>query len=195
MSSFYILDGAQASLSKWWQLGLLFHFCFIFILSTLCCFACLFISCMQWLCLMKTQSQMAQAQLHILSLQYRDAIWGTSHLRDLLCLTAAAASAQTRQPSSRCAVGRKKKMQKKWKLADWTLLPVSWITSYAMGSEDSVKGRRPVNARELGLVYPLARTVSLLISTRLLRIAETLDSPTSHSAASCMEEAPKEAKL
>ncbi|KAF3066044.1 hypothetical protein CFAM422_009158 [Trichoderma lentiforme] len=42
-----------------------------------------------------------------------------------------------------------------------------------MGSEDSVKGRRPVNARELGLVYPLARTVSLLISTRLLRIAET----------------------
>lgn len=64
-----------------------------------------------------------------------------------------------------------------------------------MGSEDSVKGRRPVNARELGLVYPLARTVSLLISTRLLRIAETLDSPTSHSAASCMEEAPKEAKL
>lgn len=156
MSSFYILDGAQASLSKWWQLGLLFHFCFIFILSTLCCFACLFISCMQWLCLMKTQSQMAQAQLHILSLQYRDAIWGTSHLRDLLCLTAAAgkslfitktpthnvllfflslfspnpaalASAQTRQPSSRCAVGRKKKMQKKWKLADWTLLPVSWM--------------------------------------------------------------------
>ncbi|KAL7961217.1 hypothetical protein V8C34DRAFT_274086 [Trichoderma compactum] len=30
-----------------------------------------------------------------------------------------------------------------------------------MGSEDSVKGRRPVNARELGLVPPLARTVIL----------------------------------
>ncbi|KAL6796650.1 hypothetical protein J3E68DRAFT_309524 [Trichoderma sp. SZMC 28012] len=126
MSSFYILDGSQASLSKWWQLGLLFHFCFIFILSILCCLACLFISCMQWLYLMKTQSQMAQAQLHILSL-YCIRIQYGAHLRDLLCLTAAAASAQTRQPSSRCAVGRKKKMQKKWKLADWTLLPVSWM--------------------------------------------------------------------
>ncbi|PTB52218.1 hypothetical protein M431DRAFT_213117 [Trichoderma harzianum CBS 226.95] len=91
MSSFYILDGAQASLSKWWQLGLLFHFCFIFILSILCCFACLFISCMQWLCLMNTHNNTAQSQsqLHILSL-YRIRTQYGAHLRDLLCLTAAA---------------------------------------------------------------------------------------------------------
>ncbi|KAL6813006.1 hypothetical protein GGI42DRAFT_161861 [Trichoderma sp. SZMC 28013] len=65
-----------------------------------------------------------------------------------------------------------------------------------MGSEDSVKGRRPVNARELGLVPPLARTVSLCLFQRVCSELRRLWIPRQATQQRrAWKRAPKEAKL